>query len=58
MSQLYIHEKFGKNQTTGSQDIVHTRKCDTDTNRIRTKNNMSPSPKLLIVTHLPTHMRH
>ena len=37
--------KFGKNPTTGSQDIVQTRKCDADTkadadaNEIHTKIN-------------------
>ena len=35
---------------TGSWDIVETRKChadtDTDANRIRTKNIMSPSPSV------------
>ena len=34
--------KVGKNLTTGSLDIMQPRKCDA--NRIRTKNNMSPSP--------------
>ena len=34
----FICPKFGKNPTTGSQDIMQTRKCqakaDTDTNKI------------------------
>ena len=36
--------KFGKNPTTGSQDIVQTR--NGDANRIQTKNSMSPSPEV------------
>ena len=48
MSQLYIHENLVRiqNPTTGSQDIVQTRKCETnaDTNEICTKINMSPFP--------------
>ena len=54
MSQLYIHNKFGKNPTTGSQHFVQTRKCDadtnahadadSDTNRICTKIKMLPTP--------------
>ena len=28
----YISKTFGKNLTTGSQDIVHTRKCRADAN--------------------------
>ena len=41
--------KFGKNQTTGSHDVVQTRKfhadadVDANANAIRTKINMSPS---------------
>ena len=50
MSQLYIHEKIGKNPATRSQDIVQTRKCDAETNAaangIHNKINMSPSPKV------------
>ena len=46
--------KFGKNPTTGSQDIVQTRKCDSDVdantyadaNGIHTKINMSSSPEV------------
>ena len=46
--------KFGKNLTTGSQDIVQTRKCDANANTdadasansIRTKNKMFPSPQV------------
>ena len=37
-------QKFGKNPSTGSQDIVQTKKCDSEAYRIRTKNNMSPLP--------------
>ena len=50
MSQLYIHEKIGKNPATGSQDIVQTRKCDAEANAaangVHNKINMSPSPKV------------
>ena len=36
--------KFGKNPTTGSQDIVQTRKCHANANWIRNKNNIYPTP--------------
>ena len=36
--------KIGKSRTTGSQDIMQTKKCHADTNGIRTKINMSSSP--------------
>ena len=36
--------KFGKIPTTGLQDIMQTRECDADANRIRTRINMSPPP--------------
>ena len=43
MSQCYIHANLLKNPPIGSWDIVLTRKCHANANRIRTKNNMSPS---------------
>ena len=38
--------KFSYNPPTGSWDIVQTRKCHADANRIHTKNNMFPSPSV------------
>ena len=58
MSQCYIHANLVKihppvqNPPTGSWDIVQTRDrhaaadANAEANRIRTKNNMSPSPSV------------
>ena len=56
MSQFYIHANLVKIWQP-VHDIMQTRKChvnaDADTNRIRTKNNMFPSPSVGVHNLLP-----